>query len=103
MAWNVISGDYIDDSLAGAHRLQIQLQHLTTGDICIADCHMQELRCWKQVINFESDDTSPKEDSKAVTSYVQEDPVAFKLEPGDELIRDERGVRIARQEPEDSD
>jgi cyanophycin synthetase len=62
-------------------------------------------RCWKQIINFEADDDgdSDQGDGKAVTSYVEEDPAAFRLEPGDELIRDERGVRIARQEAEDSD
>ena len=39
---------------------------------------------------------------KPAQSFVEEDPEAFTLEPGAELIRDERGVRIARID-EDSD
>ncbi len=35
---------------------------------------------------------------KPVQSFVEEDPEAFTLEPGAELIRDERGVRIAKVE-----
>ena len=37
---------------------------------------------------------------KHVQSFVEEDPEAFTLEPGAELIRDERGVRIARIDEE---
>ena len=59
-------------------------------------------RCWKQVINFEVDgtDQADTDESKPAASYVEEDPAAFQLEPGEELIRDERGVRIARPEEE---
>jgi cyanophycin synthetase len=57
-------------------------------------------RTWKQVINFESegDGDTGEEHGKPVQSFVEEDPTAFMLEPGEELIRDERGVRIARQD-----
>lgn len=62
-------------------------------------------RCWKQIVNFEGENTTREHEpeGKLATSYIEEDPAAFQLEPGDELIRDERGVRIARNEPEDSD
>jgi cyanophycin synthetase len=63
------------------------------------------VRCWKQIINFEPEgetkDTS--QDEKAVHSFVEEDPDAFSLESGIELISDERGVRIAAQHDEDGD
>ena len=59
-------------------------------------------RCWKQVISYEGDGTAPEspDEDKPSASYVEEDPGAFQLEPGEELIRDERGVRIARPEEE---
>ncbi len=60
-------------------------------------------RCWKQIISFEGDETASHEEKKPVVSYAQEAAATFKLDPEAELIRDERGVRIARQDPEDSD
>lgn len=60
-------------------------------------------RCWKQIISFESDTQASPEIKKPVVSYAQEASDGFQLDPDAELIRDERGVRIARQEPEDSD
>ena len=59
-------------------------------------------RCWKQVTGFEVEGGAgaDTDDKSPVQSFVEEDPQAFRLEPGEELIRDERGVRIARQEEE---
>jgi len=59
-------------------------------------------RCWKQVIGFEpgAGAAGARGEAKAAQSFVQEDPLAFSLPEGEELIRDERGVRIARQEEE---
>jgi cyanophycin synthetase len=59
-------------------------------------------RCWKQVAGFKADDeaAAAPEAGKLATSFVEPDPEAFTLEPGAELIRDERGVRIARIEEE---
>jgi cyanophycin synthetase len=59
-------------------------------------------RCWKQVAGHQTDEESVVEPDpeKPVQSFVEEDPQAFRLEPGAELIRDERGVRIARAEEE---
>ena len=61
-------------------------------------------RCWTQVAGHEVEDVESGsfEVEKPVQSFVEEDPEAFTLEPGAELIRDERGVRIARID-EDSD
>ncbi len=57
-------------------------------------------RTWKQIINFEAATGGGAGDDQSgtVQSFVEEDPDAFMLEPGEELIRDERGVRIARQD-----
>jgi len=61
-------------------------------------------RCWKQVVGYQVDavDSRDVEVEMPAQSFVEEDPEAFTLEPGAELIRDERGVRIARMD-EDSD
>ena len=61
-------------------------------------------RCWKQVSGFEIEGNHQGGDmaERPVQSFVEEDPEAFTLDPGAELIRDERGVRIARVD-EDSD
>jgi cyanophycin synthetase len=59
-------------------------------------------RCWNQVAGYQVDE-DPDVDTvaeKPVQSFVEEDPDAFTLDPGAELIRDERGVRIARVEEE---
>jgi cyanophycin synthetase len=59
-------------------------------------------RCWKQVAGHqvEEGDLSDDAPEKPVQSFVEEDPEAFTLDPGSELIRDERGVRIARIDEE---
>ncbi len=61
-------------------------------------------RCWTQVVGHQVEDVESgvAEVEQPVQSFVEEDPAAFTLEPGAELIRDERGVRIARID-EDSD
>jgi cyanophycin synthetase len=59
-------------------------------------------RCWKQVAQYQVGEGGPElEPETAPTQgFVQADPDAFRLEPGAELIRDERGVRIARVDEE---
>jgi cyanophycin synthetase len=59
-------------------------------------------RCWKQVAGHqvEEGDLSDDAPEKPVQSFVEEDPEAFTLDPGSELIRDDRGVRIARIDEE---
>lgn len=62
-------------------------------------------RCWKQIIHFEPGGTERQaaEPTRPVHSFVEEDPDAFKLDPGAELIADERGVRIAARHDEEGD
>jgi cyanophycin synthetase len=59
-------------------------------------------RCWKQVAGHQVEDMeeTPESQEKPVQSFVEEDPEAFTLDPGAELIIDERGVRIARIDEE---
>jgi cyanophycin synthetase len=59
-------------------------------------------RCWKQVAGHkvEAEGLPAKGREKPQTSFVEADPEAFVLDPGAELVRDERGVRIARIDEE---
>lgn len=59
-------------------------------------------RCWKQIIHLKTDGSgleieSKKENSSEVTDEVEH----FELSDGQSLIRDERGVRIAKTEEGD--
>ena len=59
-------------------------------------------RCWSQVAGHQEEEGAAADTvvEKPVQSFVEEDPQAFTLDPGAELIRDERGVRIARIDEE---
>ena len=59
-------------------------------------------RCWKQVAGFKSDEDAAPDTTvgKLAVSFVESDPDAFSLDAEAELIRDERGVRIARMDEE---
>jgi len=55
-------------------------------------------RCWKQIIQFNSEiETTNNQQTETVEKgYVKPDPDAFSLAEGQTLIRDERGVRLAK-------
>jgi cyanophycin synthetase len=59
-------------------------------------------RCWKQVAGHKVGETDMESlpEEPPTQGFVQADPNAFRLEPGAELVRDERGVRIARVDEE---
>ena len=60
-------------------------------------------RCWNQVIHFEgqTEVTVSADTGAPVHSFVESDPDAFTLDEGVRLVRDERGVRVARDEESD--
>lgn len=60
-------------------------------------------RCWNQVIHYEGDGTiqANVDPAKSAHSFVESDPDAFQLDAGVRLVRDERGVRVAREEESD--
>ena len=60
-------------------------------------------RSWNQVIQYEGDASvvERSKDTKPANSFVEEDPEAFSLDAGARLVRDERGVRLARDEESD--
>ncbi len=58
-------------------------------------------RCWKQIINFEAGALAgTAAESTIPTSYINPDPDAFSIADHQDLIRDEKGVRLARQDEE---
>jgi cyanophycin synthetase len=60
------------------------------------------VRCWKQIIYFKNDDMPAAEIAAKTTETVVVDSGEYAGE-GETLIRDERGVRLARNTSEDSD
>jgi len=60
-------------------------------------------RSWNQVTQHEGDSVTiaADDDAKPANSFVEEDPEAFLMDPGIRLVRDERGVRLAREEESD--
>jgi cyanophycin synthetase len=63
----------------------------------------QVSRCWNQVIHYEGHVATvvSAETSKPAHSFVEADPEAFSMDSGVRLVRDERGVRVAREEESD--
>lgn len=60
-------------------------------------------RTWKQIINFNTDKPKAKETIPGTKVYVPGRAKRYELEEDEELIIDERGVRLASSEPEDGD
>ncbi len=60
-------------------------------------------RTWKQIINLNSDKVEGKKTIPGTKVFVPEREKRYVLEQDEELIIDERGVRLARSEPEDAD
>ena len=60
-------------------------------------------RTWKQIINLNSDKKEIKETIPGTKVFVQEKAKRFVLDQDEELIIDERGVRLASSDVEDSD
>jgi cyanophycin synthetase len=61
-------------------------------------------RCWEQITNFHPDSESPRLESddhskdKPTLKLDTIDPSPIELREGESLVRDERGVRLAREE-----
>jgi cyanophycin synthetase len=60
-------------------------------------------RAWKQIINLNSDKPTKKATIPGTKVFVPERAKRYVLDQDEELIIDERGVRLASSEPEDSD
>ena len=60
-------------------------------------------RAWKQIINLNSDKPESKEIIPGTKVFVPEREKRYVLDQDEEIIIDERGVRLASSEPEDGD
>ncbi|MDH5355561.1 MAG: cyanophycin synthetase, partial [Gammaproteobacteria bacterium] len=60
-------------------------------------------RTWKQIINLNSEKDEGKKTIPGTKVFVPERAKRYVLDQDEELIIDERGVRLARSEPEDGD
>ena len=58
---------------------------------------------WKQIINLHSDKKDSKKTIPGTKVFLPEKARRYQLEQDEELIIDERGVRLASHEDEDSD
>ncbi len=79
--------------------IQAALQSGREGDLIVIFGDNID-RCWEQIIGHEvaGGESTSSAPVKPVPSFVETDPDAFKLDPAAELVRDERGVRLARVE-----
>lgn len=79
--------------------IQSALQRGREGDLIVIFGDNID-RCWEQIIGHqvEGGEKTSSELVKSVPSFVEADPEAFKLDLAAELVRDERGVRLARVE-----
>ena len=59
-------------------------------------------RTWKQIVNFNNDQEDTKDTIPGTKVFVPEKARRYVLDQDEELIIDERGVRLARQD-EDAD
>ncbi|MFB0998713.1 MAG: hypothetical protein QMC13_00560, partial [Colwellia sp.] len=65
-------------------------------------------RCWKQIINFNGDNSAKTESEQTplqtvVSMLETTEPDTFVLETGMRIVSDDRGVRVVSEHDEDSD
>jgi cyanophycin synthetase len=78
------------------------LQMATDGDLVVITADDLN-RTWKQIINLNSDKPENKKTIPGTKVFVPEPEKRYVLDRDEEIIIDERGVRLATSEPEDSD
>jgi cyanophycin synthetase len=98
---NGIGDDAIQVIPAETEAVKASLEMAKEGDLVLIFGDNIE-RCWTQIAGYTVEDMESRgaDVEKPVQSFVEEDPEAFTLDPGAELIRDDRGVRIARMDEE---
>ncbi|MFK7887150.1 MAG: hypothetical protein AB8G16_09835, partial [Gammaproteobacteria bacterium] len=73
------------------------LEMAQTGDLVLV-LGDDITRCWKQIIYFNAEGREDQKDSAPTTKVTLPDVPGFEMSGDIDLIRDERGVRIAREE-----
>jgi cyanophycin synthetase len=101
-----VSSDKIEIVASEKYAVEAALTMARAGDLVMIFGDAIK-RCWKQIIQFKPGEgvahvSVTTEDSGEYAPLEREEE-AFRPEPNVELIRDERGVMIAREESEDAD
>ncbi len=82
--------------------VDFSLQMASDGDLVVITSDDLQ-RTWKQIINLNSDKPEYKKTIPGTKVYEPEKEKRYILDQDEEIIIDERGVRIATSEPEDAD
>jgi len=82
--------------------VDFSLQMASDGDLVVITADDLQ-RTWKQIINLNSDKPEYKKTIPGTKVYEPEKEKRYILDRDEEIIIDERGVRIATSEPEDAD
>jgi len=82
--------------------VDFSLQMASDGDLVVITADDLQ-RTWKQIINLNSDKPEYKKTIPGTKVYEPEKEKRYILDQDEEIIIDERGVRIATSEPEDAD
>ena len=82
--------------------VDFSLQMASDGDLVVITADDLQ-RTWKQIINLNSDKPEYKKTIPGTKVYEPEKEKRYILDHDEEIIIDERGVRIATSEPEDAD
>jgi cyanophycin synthetase len=82
--------------------VDFSLHMASDGDLVVITADDLQ-RTWKQIINLNSDKLEYKKTIPGTKVYEPEKEKRYILDQDEEIIIDERGVRIASSEPEDAD
>lgn len=95
-----VSADCIDVVADEADSITHALEMCHAGDLLMIFGD-DITRCWKQIIHFHSDQEGEQSAQPVQPVISPEEMDHFELSEGESLVRDERGVRIARHEEGD--
>ena len=82
--------------------IDFSLNHAEEGDLLIITGDDLP-RCWKQITSFNNEKISNRETLPGSKVFAPEKVKQYKLDADEELVIDDRGVRLVVNEPEDSD
>ena len=82
--------------------IDFALNMAQAGDLLVVTADDLNL-AWKQIINLHSDKKDTKKTIPGTKVFVPARARRYQLEGDEELVIDERGVRLASHEPEDAD
>jgi cyanophycin synthetase len=86
--------------------VEAALDNANAGDLLVV-LGDEITRCWKQIVHFnDSEEVKPSVEAPSSDfpeKLFESEETAFKLEPGQRIVHDDRGVRLVQERSEDSD